>query len=40
MGKTNHHLLIFVTGLHNKPQDCCASIASAAGPFYTHKKRG
>ena len=26
-------LIIFVTGLHNKPQGCCASIASAAGPF-------
>jgi hypothetical protein len=26
-------LFIFITGLHNKPQGCGASIASAAGPF-------
>jgi hypothetical protein len=25
--------LIFITGLHNKPQGCGASAASAAGPF-------
>jgi hypothetical protein len=25
-------LIIFITGLHNKPQDCGASVASAAGP--------
>jgi hypothetical protein len=24
---------IFITGLHNKPQGCSASVASAAGPF-------
>jgi hypothetical protein len=29
--------IIFMTGLHNKPQDCGASVASAAGPF-TKKK--
>jgi hypothetical protein len=26
-------LFIFITGLHNKPQGCGASVASAAGPF-------
>jgi hypothetical protein len=26
-------VLIFITGLHNKPQGCGASVASAAGPF-------
>jgi hypothetical protein len=26
-----------ITGLHNKPQGCGASVASAAGPFTTHK---
>jgi hypothetical protein len=26
-------LIIFITVLHNKPQGCGASIASAAGPF-------
>jgi hypothetical protein len=25
-------LIIFITGLHNKPQGCGASVASAAGP--------
>jgi hypothetical protein len=25
--------IIFITGLHNKPQGCGASVASAAGPF-------
>jgi hypothetical protein len=30
-------LIIFITGLHNKPQGCGASVASAAGPF-TKKK--
>jgi hypothetical protein len=30
-------LIIFITGLHNKPQGCGASVASAAGPF--NKKR-
>jgi hypothetical protein len=25
--------LIFITGLHNKPQGCGVSVASAAGPF-------
>jgi hypothetical protein len=30
-------LIIFITGLHTKPQGCGASVASAAGPF-TKKK--
>jgi hypothetical protein len=30
-------IVIFVTGLHKKPQGCRASIASAAGPFTTKK---
>jgi hypothetical protein len=28
-------LIFFITGLHNKPQGCGASVASAAGPFST-----
>jgi hypothetical protein len=32
-------IFIFITGLHNKPQGCGASVASAAGPF-TIKKGG
>jgi hypothetical protein len=35
--KTKKKLIIFITGLHNKPQGCGASVASAAGPF-TKKK--
>jgi hypothetical protein len=31
-------IVIFVTGLHNKPQGCGASVASAAGPFTTKEK--
>jgi hypothetical protein len=27
------NLIIFITGLHNKPQGCGASVATAAGPF-------
>jgi hypothetical protein len=30
-------LIIFITGLHNKPQGCGASVASAAGPFSNKK---
>jgi hypothetical protein len=30
-------LIVFITGLHNKPQGCGASVASAAGPFTTKK---
>jgi hypothetical protein len=32
-------IVIFITGLHNKPQGCGASVASAAGPFTTKKKK-
>jgi hypothetical protein len=31
-------LMIFITRLHNKPQGCGASVASAAGPATTHTK--
>jgi hypothetical protein len=31
-------IIIFITGLHNKPQGCGASVASAAGPFTTKRK--
>jgi hypothetical protein len=30
-GKTKKKLIVFITGLHNKPLDCGASVASAAG---------
>jgi hypothetical protein len=30
--------IIFITGLHNKPQGCGASVASAAGSFTKKKK--
>jgi hypothetical protein len=30
-------IVIFITGLHKKPQGCGASVASAAGPFTTKK---
>jgi hypothetical protein len=33
--KNEKKLIIFITGLHNKPQGCGASVASAAGPFTT-----
>jgi hypothetical protein len=33
--KRKKKLIIFITGLHNKPQGCGASVASAAGPFTT-----
>jgi hypothetical protein len=36
-GKTKK-LIIFITGLHNKPQGCCASVGSAAGPFSIKKQ--
>jgi hypothetical protein len=32
-------IIIFITGLHNKPHGCSTSAASAAGPFTTKKKR-
>jgi hypothetical protein len=31
-------IVIFITGLHKKPQDCGASVASAAGPFTTKRR--
>jgi hypothetical protein len=31
-------IFIFITGLHNKPHGCSASVASAAGPFATKKE--
>ena len=37
-GKTKKKIII--TWLHNKPQGCGASVASAAGPFTTIKKEG
>jgi hypothetical protein len=33
--RTKIIIIIFLTGLHNKPQGCGASVASAAGPFST-----
>jgi hypothetical protein len=36
--KNRQNLIIFITGLHNKPQGCGASVASAAGLFTTKKK--
>jgi hypothetical protein len=32
-------IIFFITGLHNKPQGCSASVASAAGPFTIKKKQ-
>jgi hypothetical protein len=32
-------LFIFITGLHNMPSRCGASVASAAGPFLKKKTR-
>jgi hypothetical protein len=31
-------IIIFITGLHKKPQGCGASVASAAGAFTTKRK--
>jgi hypothetical protein len=31
--KPKKKLIIFITGLHKKPEGCGASVASAAGPF-------
>jgi hypothetical protein len=31
--ETEKKLILFFTGLHNKPQGCSTSVASAAGPF-------
>jgi hypothetical protein len=30
--------IFYITGLHNKPQGCGASVASATGPFTIKKK--
>jgi hypothetical protein len=38
MEKRKKKLIIFITGLHNKPQGCGASVASAAGAFITKRK--
>jgi hypothetical protein len=37
--RKNKKIIIFIviTGLHNKPQGCGASVASAAGPFTIQK---
>jgi hypothetical protein len=37
LGKGQKIIIIFIIGLHNKPQGCSASVASAAGPFTTKK---
>jgi hypothetical protein len=37
--RTKIIIFIFIIGLHNKPQGCSASVASAAGPFTTRKKK-
>jgi hypothetical protein len=37
-GKTGEKIIIFITGLYNKPQGCGASVASAAGGLH-HKKK-
>jgi hypothetical protein len=38
--KRRKKIIIFITGLHNKPQGCGASVASAAEPFTKQKKKG
>jgi hypothetical protein len=37
-GKTKK-LIIFIIRFHNKPEDCGASVASAAGPFTKKETR-
>ena len=37
--KWKQNLIIFITGLHNKPLGWGASVASAAGPFTTTQKK-
>jgi hypothetical protein len=39
-GKKEKNLIIFITGLYNKPQGFGAPVASAAGPFTTKKNYG
>jgi hypothetical protein len=36
--KRKKKLIIFITGLHKKPQGCGASVAAAAGPFIKNLK--
>jgi hypothetical protein len=36
--KNKKKIIIFIKGLHNKPQGCGVSVASAAGHFTTKKK--
>jgi hypothetical protein len=36
--KNEKKLITFITGLHNKPQGCGASVESAAGSFTTKRK--
>jgi hypothetical protein len=36
--RQNEKTIVFITELHNKPQSCGASLASAAGPFTKKKK--
>jgi hypothetical protein len=38
LGKGQKIIIIFITGLHKKPQGCGASVASAAGSFTTKKE--
>jgi hypothetical protein len=40
LGKGQNIIIIFITGLHSKPQGRGASVASAAGPFTTLKIKG
>jgi hypothetical protein len=35
--KNEKQLIIFIKGLHNKPQGCGASVACAVGPFIIKK---
>jgi hypothetical protein len=36
--KNEKTVIIFITGLQNKPQGCGESVASAAGPFFKKQK--
>jgi hypothetical protein len=37
--RNRNKLIIFITGLHNKPQGCTVSVMSAAGPFTRLEKK-
>jgi hypothetical protein len=39
MEKRKKKPIIFITGLHNKPEGCGASVAFAVGPFTTTKQK-